>query len=253
MANRIRRGRMAADVIGAHFTQIYNAALRDKRLTWRARGVLAGLLTHSDGFGITIEQLAKGGAHGPVAGEGRDAIRTALGELELYGYLRREQSQDEVTRQFGGTEYMVTDMPDGLFVAEMPSSEPMSDEPSSAPPRQKRRSGPMSDEPTTGEPPSANPPLEIAPYKKTIQEDHSEKTPLNPPAVRGETRSARRPRRGKASTTDQRVHQGLTLAQKYRLLEDAGFDQQVVGRWGGQVPDDPGEHPAFIAMIRRSL
>jgi len=246
---------MAADVIGAHFTQIFNAALRDKRLSWRARGVLAGLLTHSDGFGITIEQLAKGGTHGPQAGlklgEGRDAIRSALGELETFGYLCRTQSQDEKTKQFGSTEYLVTDMPDGLLIGEMPRSEPMSDEPFTAPVTKKPRSEPMSDEPTAGEPTSANPQREIRPHKKTIQEDHSQKTPLNPPAKRGETPRQRRPRRGKQSTTDQRVGQGLTLAQKYRLLEDAGFDQQVVGQWGGRVPEDPTEQDAFIEMLRR--
>lgn len=100
---------MAADVLGRHFTQIYNGALRDKRMSRRARGLLGELLTHSDGFGITVASLI-------TEHEGRDAVANALKEMEAYGYLRRRRVIDPVTGKLGGSEYFVTDMPNGFSV-----------------------------------------------------------------------------------------------------------------------------------------
>jgi hypothetical protein len=101
---------MAADVIGRNFTQIFNGALRDKNLSRRARGLLAELLTHSDGFGISVSRLTDAGP------EGRDAINDALNELERHGYLVRARVQDDETGRYGGVEYLMTDMPNGFTV-----------------------------------------------------------------------------------------------------------------------------------------
>ena len=71
------------------FTQIPNAWLRDTRLSLRAKGLLGQLLTHSDGWSVTVKSLA-------VANScGRDAIRTAVKELEEAGYLTRRQDRAE--------------------------------------------------------------------------------------------------------------------------------------------------------------
>lgn len=81
------------------FTQIPNAWVRDARLSHRARGVLAVLMSHKDGWQTSTEQLVENGT------EGRDAIRKAIGELESAGYLKRVTLRNE-TGNFAGAAYI---------------------------------------------------------------------------------------------------------------------------------------------------
>ena len=73
----------AARSAEGRYTQIMNAALQDERLSFRARGLMAHLLSLPPGTTINSVELAQ------HAKEGRDAIRKALAELEEFGYLRR--------------------------------------------------------------------------------------------------------------------------------------------------------------------
>ncbi|MFD4483238.1 hypothetical protein ACFWPU_45025 [Streptomyces sp. NPDC058471] len=161
---RIERGPMAADVFRQQFTQIYNAALRDRRLSRRARGLLAEILTHRDGFGVSMAALLAGGP------EGKDALTSALKELERYGYLHRERERNQAG-QLGDTIFKITDMPDGLLLgAEAPwqtpeqpptetrRSEPEPENPPQADDTQNRRSEPKADFPAQAEPAQAQPP-----------------------------------------------------------------------------------------------
>ena len=68
----IRRGQRASD----NFAQIANACLQDERLSFRARGVLASMLSRPPGWTTSAE-------------------RSALRELEKFGYLIRVKAQDE--------------------------------------------------------------------------------------------------------------------------------------------------------------
>lgn len=153
---RIKRGPMAADVLGMHFTQVFNKAARDKRLSRRARGLLLELLSHQDGFGVSVEGLV---AQGP---EGRDAIRSAIAELEKYGYLHRERERDAETGQLGDSVYSVTDMPEGLTLdapAPWGGQEPEDPEvPAETPADEPRSSDPASENPTLDFPTEAKPP-----------------------------------------------------------------------------------------------
>lgn len=85
------------------WTSIPNETLEDRRLSWRARGILAYLLSRPPGWDTDSERLAA------IAKEGRDAVRTALTELEKARYLFRVKMQGN-----GGlwaTEYVLYDRP----------------------------------------------------------------------------------------------------------------------------------------------
>ena len=71
-----------------HFTQIPNAWLRDSRLSFKARGILSLVMSHTQGWSLSIRQLANDSM------EGRDAIRSAIKELEDLGYLTRSQENN---------------------------------------------------------------------------------------------------------------------------------------------------------------
>jgi hypothetical protein len=64
-----------------NFTIISNAIVRDQKLTYRARGILAYLLSQPDHWRTNADRMQY------PSTEGRDAIRSALNELEKAGYV----------------------------------------------------------------------------------------------------------------------------------------------------------------------
>lgn len=91
------------------FAQIPNAVLRDYRLSWRARGLLAELLSYPPDYVISIDELVKRARQVSGATEGREAMRAAVRELKAVGYIVSTKRQDARGRWF--TEVEVTDDP----------------------------------------------------------------------------------------------------------------------------------------------
>jgi hypothetical protein len=92
---KIRRSRPEAD-----FTIIPNSALRDDRLSYCARGVLAELLSRPNGWETNADALSDRARRrrGDVVGEGRRGLRSAFKELEAVGYMVRRKEQGEKGR-----------------------------------------------------------------------------------------------------------------------------------------------------------
>jgi hypothetical protein len=89
---------------------ISNAAARDHRLSWRARGLLLELLSYPDGWKTTIDQLVLLGKLADGHAEGRDAMRTAMNELVQGGYVVRTKTKDEESGQYSSS-FTVSDDP----------------------------------------------------------------------------------------------------------------------------------------------
>lgn len=70
------------------FTILDNLTLRDPRLSWKARGLLAYLLSMPDNWRTNADHLVHCGP------DGRDSVRAGLRELEAAGYLERRKVRD---------------------------------------------------------------------------------------------------------------------------------------------------------------
>ena len=89
------------------FTTVDRRAVNDQRLSFRARGVLIWLLDKPNGWRVDSKSIAAS------TREGRDAIRTALRELEECGYITRERMRAERGRWI--TETVVREIPSGAW------------------------------------------------------------------------------------------------------------------------------------------
>lgn len=96
----IVRGARPAD----NFAQIHNAALADGRLSFKARGILAYLLSRPPGWKTSADRLAQSGV------DGERAIKSGLKELEEFGYLTRTRTHDPASGTFIHNQ-IVTDQP----------------------------------------------------------------------------------------------------------------------------------------------
>ena len=95
---------------GDSFTQIANALFRDAQLSFKAKGLFGYVSTHRNGWQVTIADLVRLGP------DGREAVRTALKELEAHGYLIRERLR-RPDGTLGEIVYCITDRPATLDLA----------------------------------------------------------------------------------------------------------------------------------------
>lgn len=93
------------------WTSIDRRAINDRRLSMRARGVLVWLLDKPDGWRADAETIAR------ETTEGRDAIRAALNELKVAGYLVVTKGRDEAGRW--ATEQVLHELPQDGSLSEL--------------------------------------------------------------------------------------------------------------------------------------
>lgn len=70
------------------FVQIDKRPLEDQRISWRAKGIWAYLLSKPNDWQVRSEDILKHGS------ERRDAVRSAMAELKAFGYAKIEQTRN---------------------------------------------------------------------------------------------------------------------------------------------------------------
>lgn len=86
-----------------NFTVIDNSIFKDRRLSFKAKGLLCQMLSLPDGWEYSVKGLAT------LASDKYSAITSGLKELEEAGYFRREQLYDK--GKFAGYEYIISETP----------------------------------------------------------------------------------------------------------------------------------------------
>lgn len=99
MSVTLSRSKRAAN----NFEIISRDFLRDARLSFKARGLGAWLMSHAEGYVTSVGQIAA------INYCGVDQVKTGLRELEHYGYLRRGQQRTDTG--FGNGLYYIADQP----------------------------------------------------------------------------------------------------------------------------------------------
>ncbi|MDH6610268.1 hypothetical protein M2164_005903 [Streptomyces sp. SAI-208] len=102
---------------------VSNSTAQQRRLSWRAKGLLVDLLSFPDGYHITFDKLMNlAKLAGDPDVEGRDAMRRAMQELERKGYLSHRRVKVEAPKPGGQRWRTETAICDEPIFAENPGS-----------------------------------------------------------------------------------------------------------------------------------
>lgn len=197
------------------FTVLYNSMITDKRLSLKAKGLFAVMMSRPEGWEFTVSGLAA------FTGAGKDAIRNTLSELETVGYLIREQSH-QGNGTFGGNVYILQDMAPPLSEKPDNGEVPLSGNTDDGENRQ--RENPLSGNPTQ--------------RKKDL------KNYIPPKAPQRGQRGRREPKET-ADWNPERFEAFWLFYRKNVRCEDR---QSAIRAWDKLKPDD-----ALIARIGRAL
>lgn len=193
----------------ANYTVMSNHHLDDPRLSLKAIGLLSKILRLPDDWDYTLEGLAR------ICKEGKDAIRSAIVELEQAGYIERRQTH-AADGSFAGNEYIVREAPVDADAA------PSSENPTTG--------NPSTDNPSTGNPTQPN-------TKDTKYLDTN--TPLTP------QRGRRAPKKGGGKEPTWKPER---FAAFWRYYPRGEKPRAAAAAWDKLRPDD-----ALIDDIARAL
>jgi hypothetical protein len=208
------------------YVQIDKTTLNDKRISFRAKGLHAYLLSKPDSWVVHISQLEKESPR-----EGRDAIASALKELEMAGYITRHKLRNE-SGQYLGWETEVFETPELAQSIDISESTPKPDKPFSGPPPKPDK--PKSVEPKSAKPKSANPHLVIKDSSHNGVVVKKERvTPLSPPVNGGGGRSREKSNsNGKIEETPEAKEARRLAAMTEVERETEAWNQEYERRYG---------------------
>ena len=135
----------------SNYTVMSNVHLRDKRLSYKTRGLLSTILSLPDTWDYSVKGLAT------LSRDGMDAVKSGLRELEETGYLIRTRERDESGR-LGKMVYTIYECP------------------------RNTTQDPMFDHPTQGKPTVENPaqanPMKVNPNQLNKEGTNTEETTI---------------------------------------------------------------------------
>lgn len=193
-----------------NYTVMSNRHLDDPRLSLKAIGLLSKILRLPDDWDYTLEGLAR------ICKEGKDAIRSAIVELERAGYIERRQTH-AVDGSFAGNEYIVHEAP---FDAD---ATPSSGFPTTG--------NPLTDNPLTDNPSTENPTQPNTKDTKYLDTN----TPLTP-------------QRGRRAPKKVALWKPERFAAFWQYYPRGESKQAAIAAWDKLRPDD-----ALIDDIARAL
>lgn len=126
------------------YTVMSNHHLRNNDLSLKAKGLLSQMLSLPENWDYTLSGLSV------INRESKDAIRSAINELEQAGYIRRHQTVD-ARGKFSVNEYIIYEQPQHRPSGSGP------DEAAGGMSGQPSLDYPLSENPTTGNPTTENP------------------------------------------------------------------------------------------------
>ena len=87
-----------------HVTLVDQDLIRDKRLSWKARGIFMYLWSQADSWEFNEIEVSRHST------DGRDSLRSGLKELEAMGYLDRKRERDDKGR-VGSSKWVLHEKP----------------------------------------------------------------------------------------------------------------------------------------------
>lgn len=210
-----------------NYTVMSNYHLRDSALSLKAKGLLSQMLSLPDEWDFTLSGLAK------INKESKDAIRTAVQELEKAGYIDRRQTQDE-NGKFSCNEYVIHEQPVSRlktyeYVVAGPNVVP--DDPDAV------LDPPLLDFPTTDNPSTENPSPEkpLTENPTELNKDISSKDNIIPPKA---PQGGQRKKREAKTAPDWKPERFAGFWEYYRTHCRGESKQAAIRAWDRLRPDD---------------
>lgn len=145
------------------YTTMSNYHFREKDMSLKAKGLLSLILSLPEDWDYTLEGLAT------LCRDGKDSVRTALNELEEFGYMETARVRDEKGR-LRGTEYVVREKPTSNL-PEKENPDPEEADPDNGMPEEPAAGKPTLENPVLEKPMLENPTLENPALEKPTLEN----------------------------------------------------------------------------------